>query len=219
MPHETITPDILLHAYASGVFPMAEDRTDAGLFWLDPDERGILPLDQFHIPRTLIRTLRRHPFTVTVDDGFHTVINHCAAPSRGRETTWISERIESLYLDLHRRGYAHSVECWQDGQIVGGLYGVALGGAFFGESMFHTATNASKIALTYLVARLKAGGFVLLDTQFVTDHLSRFGAIEIPRTEYQVRLRDALTTSNADFYRLSATASPEDILQLITQTS
>lgn len=219
MPHERITPDLLVRAYSSGVFPMAEDRTDPGLFWLDPDMRGILPLDQFKMSRSLQKTIKQDRFRVTADQAFRDVVMHCAAPARGRETTWISERIESLYTSLHHQGFAHSIECWDAaGTLVGGLYGVALGGAFFGESMFHTATDASKVALAHLVARLRSGGFTLLDTQFVTDHLLRFGAKEIPRGEYKARLDEALVT-RADFYRVGVSMSGSAALQRITQTS
>lgn len=218
MPHESITPDILLNAYASGIFPMAEDRTDPGLFWLDPDERGIIPLVGFHVPRKLRKTILSQPYDVRFDTSFRAVMRACAQPAEGRDTTWISERIEALYCDLHNRGFAHSVECWHEGALVGGLYGVAIGGAFFGESMFHTATDASKIALTYLVARLRHGGFKLLDTQFITTHLTQFGAHEIPRSEYHSRLEAALV-SDADFQKLSPSASPTEVLHCITQTS
>lgn len=219
MSDRTVSPELLLQAYAAGVFPMAEARDDDGLFWIDPDARGILPLKSFHIPKKLVSSVRRDTFEVRVDTAFREVIRACAAPARARETTWISERIEALYAELHERGFAHSVECWQDGSLVGGLYGVRLRGAFFGESMFHRATGASKVALVHLVARLKAGGFALLDTQFVTDHLKQFGAIEIPRGEYKARLRDSLLLEDADFYRLPASSPGSVALQAITQTS
>lgn len=201
---------------------MAESREDAELFWLDPDLRGVLPLDRFHISRSLAKLVRQNRFTVTVDTCFRRTVQSCAQPARGRESTWISERIESLYFELHERGLAHSVEVWradnEERELVGGLYGVSLQGAFFGESMFHTVRDASKVALVYLVARLRAGGFILLDTQFVTDHLSQFGATEIPRGAYHALLRDALLT-DADFYRLSDTASGATVLHSVTQTS
>jgi len=219
MPHDVITPNLLLQAYAAGVFPMAESRDDAELFWVDPDERGILPFEKFHRPRSLKKLVRRDPFEVRVATAFRQVMQSCAKPARGRETTWISERIEALYTDLFERGFAHSVECWRGGELVGGLYGVSLAGAFFGESMFHKETDASKVALVHLVARLKAGGFSLLDTQFVTDHLKQFGATEIPREEYHERLQQALTLITANFYSLPDVASGETVLQLITQTS
>ena len=219
MPHDRVTSDLLIRAYTAGVFPMAEDRGDQDLFWLDPDSRGILPLERFHIPRSLAKKIRQEPYTVSVDRAFKSVVQSCAAPARGRESTWISERIELLYTDLFERGFAHSVEVWNDeGELVGGLYGVSIHAAFFGESMFHTMRDASKIALAHLVARLKVGGFSLLDTQFVTDHLSQFGAIEVPRAEYHVRLRDALQ-HEADFYRLPEDASGATVLQSISHTS
>ena len=219
MPHDDmITPDLLLKAYASGIFPMAEERTDAHLFWLDPDERGILPLDSFHIPRSLAKLVRRDTFTVTVDRSFRAVVQSCAASAEGRTSTWISHRVERLYTALHDLGHAHSVEVWRDDNLVGGLYGVSLGGAFFGESMFHKVRDASKVALVHLVARLITGGYRLLDTQFATDHLRRFGVVEIPRQDYQARLRDALDI-DADFYRLPAGTKGASVLQRITQTS
>jgi len=219
MPHDSITPNLLLQAYAAGVFPMAESREDEELFWVDPDERGIIPLDSFHIPKSLAKIVRQDRFTVTVDQAFQKVVQACARPARGRNTTWISERIEYIYTDLHERGFAHSVECWLKGELVGGLYGVSLGGAFFGESMFHTETDASKVALVHLVARLKAGRFILLDTQFVTDHLKQFGACEMPRDEYQAMLKAALMIHLANFYGLGASTDGSTVLQLITQTS
>lgn len=219
MPNETITPDLLLQAYASGVFPMADSREDTELFWVDPEERGIIPLETFHVSRSLAKLIRQEKFTVTTDTAFRHVMRACARPARGRDTTWISKRIEDLYTDLHERGFAHSVECWLDGELVGGLYGVTLAGAYFGESMFHTTRDASKVALAYLVARLKAGRFVLLDTQFITDHLKQFGAIEISRDEYQQRLRAAFAVHSANFDELNQSVSGESVLQLITQTS
>jgi leucyl/phenylalanyl-tRNA--protein transferase len=219
MPHDSITPNLLLQAYAAGVFPMADGREDDELFWVDPEKRGIIPLDAFHIPRSLAKTVRRDIYTVTTDTAFRDVVQACSKPARGRETTWISERIETLYADLFSRGFAHSVECWQGGKLVGGLYGVSLAGAFFGESMFHTATDASKVALVHLVARLRYGGFGLLDTQFITGHLKQFGTIEIPRTDYHGRLRVALALHQASFQRLPSSLAGSNILQLITQTS
>ncbi|MEX2616521.1 MAG: leucyl/phenylalanyl-tRNA--protein transferase [Alphaproteobacteria bacterium] len=195
-----LTPDMLLRAYAIGVFPMAEDRDDPELFWVDPRLRGVIPLDGFHVPRRLARTIRSGRYHVTFDHDFHTVIESCAEASEGRQQTWINDRIITLYTTLSHMGYAHSVECWRDDELVGGLYGISLGGAFFGESMFSRARDASKIALVHLVARLIAGGYTLLDAQFITSHLSQFGATEIPRAEYRIRLADALKV-NADFYR------------------
>ncbi len=187
-----ITPDLLIRAYRAGFFPMAEAREAAKLYWLDPELRGVLPLDGFHLPRRLRRTVESGVFTVTADHDFAGVIAGCAQAAPGREDTWINPEIEALFTELHRRGVAHSVESWVDGELVGGLYGVALGGAFFGESMFSRATDASKVALVHLMARLRLGGFTLLDTQFVTSHLTRFGAIEIRREFYKQRLAEAL---------------------------
>jgi leucyl/phenylalanyl-tRNA--protein transferase len=219
MPHDVITPNILLQAYSSGVFPMSEGRNDNELFWVDPEERGIIPLNSFHIPKSLAKRVRQHKFEITYDKAFQKVVAACSLPARGRESTWISERIEDLYTDLHERGFAHSIEAWQDEKLVGGLYGVSLGGAFFGESMFSTATDASKVALVYLVARLKVGGYWLLDTQFITEHLKQFGAVEIHRQEYHARLSDALKAQNVDFFQLDPLSAGSTILQLITQTS
>jgi leucyl/phenylalanyl-tRNA--protein transferase len=188
-----VTPDLLLRAYGAGIFPMAESRQSDRLYWLDPAMRGVLPIDEgFHLPRRLRRTALSARFTVTADHDFMGVIRGCAEPAPGRQDTWINPQIESLFGALHERHAAHSVETWQDGRLVGGLYGVALGGAFFGESMFSRVTDASKVALVHLVARLRLCGFVLLDTQFLTSHLARFGAVEIPKAEYKRRLADAL---------------------------
>lgn len=188
-----VTPDLLLRAYGAGIFPMAESRGSDRLYWLDPALRGILPLDAgFHLPRRLRRTALSDRFSVTADRDFRGVIRGCAEPAPGRTDTWINADIEGLFATLHDRGRAHSIETWQDGRLVGGLYGVALGGAFFGESMFSRVTDASKVALVHLVARLRLCGFVLLDTQFLTEHLSRFGAVEIPKAEYKRRLAAAL---------------------------
>lgn len=188
----TVTADLLLRAYAGGVFPMAETADDPELFWVDPELRGILPLDDFHVPRRLARTVRADRFEVTVDRDFAGVVEGCAAPAPGRENTWINVEIRRLYGELFERGHVHTVECRRDGRLVGGLYGVRIGGAFFGESMFSRETDASKVALVHLVARLKAGGFVLLDTQFITTHLARFGVVEIPRARYRRRLAAAI---------------------------
>ena len=189
-PH--LTPDILLRAYAEGVFPMAERREDKELFWVSPDRRGVVPLDAFHVPRRLARTVRSDRFKVTSDLAFVDVMKACAAPAPGREQSWINAEILRLYTALHASGHAHSIESWRDGRLVGGLYGVKLGAAFFGESMFSRETDASKVALVHLVARLIAGGFELLDTQFLTAHLARFGTVEIPRREYLARLKRAI---------------------------
>ncbi|GHF27379.1 leucyl/phenylalanyl-tRNA--protein transferase [Kordiimonas sediminis] len=219
MPHEVITPDILLNAYASGIFPMAEDRLDPSLFWLDPEERGIIPLDIFTVSRSMRKIVRKDKFTVTIDQAFPKVMEACSAPYDDRPSTWISERIQSLYTDLHRCGFAHSIECWNDGNLVGGLYGVRLMGAFFGESMFHTERDASKVALVHLVALLRRGNFTLLDTQFVTDHLKQFGAVQVERADYKGRLAEALENAEAEFPEKGYSVSGEDALQLSTQTS
>jgi len=192
-PMRALTADLLLHAYAAGIFPMARTRTDPRLYWVDPERRGILPLDGFRIPHRLARTLRQGRFEIRCDSAFEAVLRACGEPTPDRPETWINDSIIRLFVELHDRGLAHSVEAWEDEVLVGGLYGLALGGAFFGESMFSRRTDASKVALVHLVARLRSGGFTLLDTQFVTAHLSRFGAIEIPREDYRRRLSDALT--------------------------
>jgi len=187
-----LTADLLLRAYRLGLFPMAESRASRALHWLDPEARGILPLDSFHLPRRLAKTLRSNKFTLTADADFPGTIRGCAAFRENRPETWINLEIERLFIELHSLGFAHSVEAWRGGQLVGGLYGACLGGAFFGESMFSTETDASKAALVHLVARLRLGGYTLLDTQFITTHLARFGAVEIPRAAYHVRLADAV---------------------------
>ncbi|WP_374570323.1 leucyl/phenylalanyl-tRNA--protein transferase [Phenylobacterium sp.] len=191
-------PRELLTCYARGVFPMADAREDERIFLIDPERRGVIPLRGFHVSRRLARTVRSNPFEVRVDTAFSEVVGACAAEGPGRTETWINRPIESLYADLFATGCAHSVECWKDGELVGGLYGVALSGAFFGESMFSRARDASKVALVHLVARLIAAGFVLLDAQFITEHLAQFGAQEISRVEYHRRLGAALAVS-ADF--------------------
>lgn len=187
-----LTPEILLRAYAEGLFPMAERRADPTLYWVSPEKRGVIPLDTFHVPHRLARTVRSGRFTVTADQAFSDVMQACAAPAPGREETWINGEILRLYTALHSSGHAHSIECWQAGELVGGLYGVRLGAAFFGESMFSRVRDASKVALVHLVEGLKRGGFVLLDTQFITAHLARFGAVEIPRDQYLLKLANAL---------------------------
>lgn len=211
-------PNELLDCYRRGVFPMAEDRDDPRLFLVDPDLRGVLPLDGFHASKSLRKTIRRAPFTVRVDTAFSRVIEQCAASAPGRMSTWINAPILNLYSALHRIGHAHSVECWEGDNLVGGLYGVSLKGAFFGESMFSRRTDASKVALAYLVARLRRGGFVLLDTQFVTEHLTTFGVQEIEREAFHSRLEAALQI-DADFGDNSYCPPPPEVLQLITQTS
>jgi leucyl/phenylalanyl-tRNA--protein transferase len=187
-----LTPDILLRAYAQGLFPMAERRDDPTLYWVSPEKRGIFPLDAFHVSKRLARTVRSDRFSVTADTAFTEVMRACAEPAPDREETWINDEILRLYTALHASGHAHSLECRREGRLVGGLYGVQLGGAFFGESMFARETDASKVALVHLVARLKLGGFKLLDAQFLTEHLARFGAVEIPRKAYLAKLGDAI---------------------------
>lgn len=187
-----LTPEILLSAYAQGLFPMAERRTDPVLYWVSPERRGVIPLDNFHVPKRLARTIRSGKFDVTSDRAFSQVIESCAAAAAGREQTWINEEILRLYKALHATGHAHSLECWREGELAGGLYGVALGSAFFGESMFSKVRDASKVALVHLAGALKKGGFTLLDTQFLTPHLASFGAYEISREEYLLRLHQAL---------------------------
>ncbi|NPV21455.1 leucyl/phenylalanyl-tRNA--protein transferase [Bradyrhizobium aeschynomenes] len=197
-----ITPEVLLRAYACGIFPMAESADDPTLFWVEPELRGVIPLNGFRVASRLARTVRSDAFTVTVNQAFKAVMDGCAEPQPGREDTWINRRIRELYSGLYALGHCHSVECWQDGELVGGLYGVSLGRAFFGESMFHRTRDASKVALVHLVARLIAGGFELLDTQYVTEHLKTFGAVEIPRRRYTVLLEKALQGPAANFLRL-----------------
>ncbi len=189
---ESLPAELLLRAYAAGIFPMAESRDDPQVFWVDPKQRGVLPLDRFHISKSLHKILKKGEFLVRANSAFERVLDECAAPGPGRRDTWINEPIREAVIELHHLGFAHSVETWKDGKLVGGLYGVALRGAFFGESMFSRTTNASKVALCHLVARLRMGGFRLLDTQFVTDHLKTFGCEEIPARDYQKRLEAAL---------------------------
>jgi len=196
-----ITPEVLLRAYACGIFPMAESADDPTLFWVEPEMRGVIPLDGFRVSSRLKRTVRSDVFTVTVNRAFKAVISGCAAPQAGRDDTWINKHIRDLYTGLHAIGHAHSVEVWRDDELLGGLYGVSLGRAFFGESMFHRARDASKVALVHLVARLIAGGFELLDTQYVTEHLRGFGAVEIPRRRYTALLDKAIR-GEADFLKL-----------------
>jgi leucyl/phenylalanyl-tRNA--protein transferase len=234
-----LDPDLLLRAYSVGVFPMASTRDAADVFWVEPKKRGVLPLDAFHLSRSLAKTLKADKFTVTVDTAFARVVALCAEPTPRRPDTWINPDIESAYAELHQRDYAHSVECWQDGELVGGLYGVRLGAAFFGESMFSRVRDASKVALAHLVARLRAGGFRLLDCQFLTDHLASLGTIEVGRDAYVVLLDEALglgsaTTAgagvSADFFSIdrlgaegaeivSGPISGCRIVQLLGQTS
>ncbi len=213
-----LKPEVLLRAYAVGIFPMAESRLDDEIHWIDPDYRGILPLDSVHVPRRLRRLLRSGSFEIQCNTAFHQVIKGCASPGPGRRDTWINPTIERLYCDLHEMGFAHSVECWQEGLLTGGLYGVSLGGAFFGESMFARRPNASKLALVHLAARLRLGGFTLLDTQFETPHLRQFGVIEIPREDYQAQLAQALRQP-AQFPSALTSGELEAFLQSMTQTS
>jgi leucyl/phenylalanyl-tRNA---protein transferase len=196
-----ITPEVLLKAYACGIFPMAESAEDPSLHWIEPDLRGIIPLDRFYLSSRLARTVRSDQFTITVNRDFDGVIDGCAEPQVGRPRTWINERIRTLYRKLHERRHCHSIEVYLADDLVGGLYGVSLGRAFFGESMFHRVRDASKVALVHLVARLRAGGYTLLDTQFVTDHLKSFGAIEVPRRQYHKLLESALL-GEGDFMAL-----------------
>lgn len=187
-----ITPELIIRAYRSGIFPMSEDAEDEDLFWVSPEMRGIIPLDGFHLSTSLRKAIRKSGFTVRVDSDFDAIIEGCATVGADRDTTWINRTIRGVYGELFRRGVAHTVEVWDGDDLVGGLYGLAIGGAFFGESMFHRRTNASKMAMAHLVERLNAGGFVLLDTQFVTDHLESLGGVEIPRALYEEHLADAL---------------------------
>jgi leucyl/phenylalanyl-tRNA--protein transferase len=193
-----ITPEVLLKAYACGIFPMAESAEDPGIHWIEPPERGVIPLDGFHVPSRLARTVRSERFSIAIDRDFESVLDGCAEPQPGRSRTWINARIRGLYRKLYEIGHCHTVEAYEDRVLVGGLYGVCLGRAFFGESMFHRARDASKVALVHLVARLRAGGFQLLDTQFVTEHLKTFGAIEVPRRHYH-KLLEAALVGEADF--------------------
>jgi len=209
-----LTPDLLLRAYAAGIFPMSESRDDDSVFWVDPQMRGIIPLGGFHISRSLARRIRRMPYSVHVNRDFAGTVAGCA----DRAETWINPTIYTLCEQLHLAGFAHSVEVWDGAKLVGGVYGVSLGAAFFGESMFSRRTDASKIALAYLVSRLRYGGFQLLDTQFVTDHLITLGAIEIPRADYHRRLERALHW-DAHFLAQPSPVSAEEVLQRRTQTS
>ena len=199
----TLTADQILRAYALGVFPMARQHDDPKLYWVDPEKRGILPLADFHLPRSLKKVLKRESFDMRVDTAFEQVLELCAESTARRPETWINSEIVRLFTDLHHAGLAHSVESWLDGKLVGGLYGLSLGSAFFGESMFSRATDASKVALAYLVALMKKGGYTLLDTQFVTDHLAQFGTIEIPRRDYLRLLAQALDRPAAFIGNLS----------------
>lgn len=209
----TITPQILLKAYAAGIFPMAESAEDNALYWVEPEERGIFPLDGLHISHSLRKRVRQRHFDIRIDTAFQDVISACAEKRPDRKTTWINQRIKSLYGQLFKMGCCHSVECWRNERLVGGLYGVRIGAAFFGESMFSRETDASKVALVHLVARLRAGGFHLLDAQFTTPHLESLGARTISRVDYHLLLEGAIE-HDAEFFRFSGDRDPEAVLQL-----
>jgi leucyl/phenylalanyl-tRNA---protein transferase len=213
-----ITPQVLLKAYSCGIFPMAESADDPALYWIEPQQRGVLPLDTIHLSSRLAQTIRNTPLHVRIDTDFQGVINGCAASRPGRRTTWINERIRVLYGDLFQSGDCHTVEVWSDDTLVGGLYGVALHGAFFGESMFSNVRDASKIALIHLAARLIYGGFTLLDTQFVTEHLRQFGAVEVERPEFHGLLEAALR-SEGNFLALDQDIPPERIVEIVDRAS
>ena len=215
MSDRSLNAQTLLAGYASGIFPMSHDRNDPEIFWVRPEERGIIPLDGFHLSRSLKKRIRKDQPVIRVNSCFPDILRACA----DREETWINQRIFDLYCDLHDMGFAHSVEVFtRENELWGGVYGVSMGGAFFGESMFSTRTDGSKIALTFLVARLNAGGYRLFDAQFQTDHLASLGAIEISRSDYEMRLKDALGVT-ADFFNLPASADFHSVMQLTTQTS
>ncbi len=214
-----LTPELLLRAYTAGIFPMSDGRHDPDIFWVEPKSRGILPLDGIHISGSLKKTLRRKIFEVRCDTAFEDVIVSCAEACERRHDTWINDEIIRAYCELHKMGFAHSVECLDDGKLVGGLYGVSIGGAFCGESMFSRTTDASKVALVHLVARLRLGGYQLLDVQFLTDHLKRFGAIEIPADDYLERLNLALERKTVFNCRISPSKETEIIESLLSSIS
>ncbi|MGL4542462.1 MAG: leucyl/phenylalanyl-tRNA--protein transferase [Polymorphobacter sp.] len=231
---QRLDPDLLLRAYAAGIFPMGETRDAPDVFWVEPKRRGVLPLAGFHLAHSLAKTIRAERFEVTANRDFAAVMHGCAERTDGREDSWINGTIVEAYSALHDRGSAHSIECWHDGELAGGLYGVSIGGAFFGESMFTRQRDASKVALAHLVARLKVGGFTLLDTQFLTAHLASFGAVELPRTAYRAQLAAAVAGSGdfsalerrglsalapRDATTVSGPVSGKAIAQLLTQTS
>jgi leucyl/phenylalanyl-tRNA--protein transferase len=197
--YPAITPDILLRAYSIGLFPMADSADDPEIFWVEPEVRGILPLDDFHVSKSLAKAMRKAPFSIRFDTAFDAVIAHCAESTGDRPSTWINVTIRRLYSELHKMGHAHSVEAFEGDELVGGLYGVSLGSAFFGESMFSRRTDASKICLVHLVERLRANGFTLLDTQFTTEHLKTFGAIDIAKEDYLEMLKDAVEAPHLPF--------------------
>ncbi len=211
---QAFTVEDLIACYRRGVFPMAETRGDEHIYLVDPELRGVIPLQGFHVPRRLGRLIRAERFQIKIDSAFREVVSQCARPRPGRRETWISRPIQDLYQDLFLRGHAHSLETWRDGELVGGLYGVSIGRAFFGESMFSTERDASKTALVHLVARLKAGGYGLLDAQFMTEHLAQFGTHEIPRADY-LDLLDHALQAEGDFYALSAGATGAAVLEAI----
>jgi leucyl/phenylalanyl-tRNA--protein transferase len=215
---DAFTAEDLIDCYARGIFPMADARDDDRIFLIDPERRGVIPLGGFHVPARLARTVRGDRFQVRFDTAFDAVVEACAASRPGRLETWINMPIQELYGELYRRGQAHSIEAWREGELVGGLYGVTLAGAFFGESMFSRERDASKVALVHLVGRLIVGRYRLLDAQFMTEHLAQFGAMDIPRSHYRKRLTGALA-QDADFYRLPAYAAGEAVLQAISQAS
>jgi leucyl/phenylalanyl-tRNA--protein transferase len=209
----SITPQILLRAYAAGVFPMAESADDSALYWIEPEERGVIPLDGLKVSRSLRKAVRRRDFQIKIDADFASVIGACAEKTSERPSTWINSRIVALYSQLHRMGFCHTVECWQDGALVGGLYGVQIGAAFFGESMFSRVTDASKVALVHLVARLNAGGFRLLDAQFVNAHLERLGAMPVAKKDFHPMLEAAIVET-ADFHAFTSDSDAETVLRL-----
>ena len=215
-----ITPELLLQAYSVGVFPMAESHRAKEIFFVDPDRRGVIPINSFHVPKKLKRIIRKKKFAITYDTAFQSVLNRCALTGKkNRRDTWINDKIKELYIALLEKGFCHSVEVWLENRLVGGLYGVALGAAFFGESMFSEVSNASKVALVYLVAKLKSDGFILLDTQFNTEHLMQFGAIEIDRKEYQTQLHAALSIKGHFNSSSEGLDWIDNFLQSNTQTS
>jgi leucyl/phenylalanyl-tRNA--protein transferase len=211
-----ITPQILLKAYAAGIFPMAESAEDNALYWIEPEERGVIPLDGLKVSRSLRKRVRHRTFEIRIDTAFAHVIEACAAKTPGRKTTWINNRIRSLYGQLHKLGCCHSIECWKENKLVGGLYGVRIGAAFFGESMFSRETDASKVALVHLAARLNAGGYTLLDAQFVNPHLVSLGAMAVAKADYHKLLEPALA-ADADFHAFDSDGDPEKVLALACQ--